>query len=113
LDSKAAINHQYFERKDLVVLMYASNSCYTTLVGADDPKVSEAKVTIDAKAGTWTGQDPSYYAVVTRPIGTSRYCDHRSRWGVIGVYDRTNLTHLNQMISTAREAVAVWRYSDD
>ena len=37
-------------------------------------------------------------------IGDSHRCDYGAKWGAIGVYDRTNLNHLNSMVHAAREA---------
>ena len=97
-----------------MVLMYASNSCYTNVVGPDDKRVREAKVTIDADSGTWTeSKSFGYSGEQTYKIGESRHCGRGSRWGVIGVYDRTDIAQLDSMVHAAREATQKDRYSDD
>ena len=42
-----------FDRKNLIVLMYASNPCYTTVLELNDPQVLKADVLIDEEKGTW------------------------------------------------------------
>ena len=40
-------------------------------------------------------------------IGTEmRDCEYGCRWGVIGVYDRTNINHIRNMVYGAKEAVS-------
>ncbi|MEK7154344.1 MAG: hypothetical protein AAB792_02195 [Patescibacteria group bacterium] len=40
-------------------------------------------------------------------IGTEeRYCEYGCRWGVIGVYDRTNIHHIRNMVYDAKKAVS-------
>lgn len=93
-------------RSDLVVLMYSENNCYTVVVLADDPRVGKSGTTIDESNGTWTVPHPGDPALApqTKKIGESRYFEHGSRWGVIGVYDRTKLEHLNSMVHNSQEA---------
>ncbi len=95
-----------YKKENLVVLMYASNTCYTNVVLPDNPSVKEAKTIIDADAGTFTAPDPhAYGSVGTYQIGGNpRRCPLGSRWGTIGVYDRTNLGHLNNMVHAANSA---------
>lgn len=95
-----------YSRGDLVVLMYADNHCYTNVVSADNLRVKKSGATINERDGTWTAPHPSDPALApqTQPIGGSRYFHRGSRWGVIGVYDRTKLEHLDSMVSDAQEA---------
>ncbi|MEK7195466.1 MAG: hypothetical protein AAB655_02105 [Patescibacteria group bacterium] len=90
-----------YKRENLVVLMFADNECYTDVVLPDDPKVKKSRAVIEENKGTWTAPHPSDPALApqTRKIGESRYFEHGSRWGVIGVYDRTLLNHLAAMVS--------------
>lgn len=93
-----------YDRKNLVVLTFAENACYTEVVLPDDPKVEKSGTTIDEVSGTWTSPDPNDPAKPTQTlnIGQGRYFDRcDSRRGVIGVYDRTNLNHLGAMVSDA------------
>lgn len=95
-----------YDRSDLVVLMYSENNCYTIVVLTDDPRVEKSRATIDEKSDTWTAPHPGDPALApqTQKIGEDRYFDRGSRWGVIGVYDRTKLEHLNSMIRDSQEA---------
>ncbi len=95
-----------YNRENLVVLMYSDNVCYTIVVLADDPKVEKSGATIDEKNGTWTAPHPGDPALApqTQRIGEDRYFNRGSRWGVIGVYDRTKLEHLNSMVRDSQSA---------
>ena len=96
-----------YQRENLIVLMYARNNCYTVIVSPDDPLVEEAKTIIDADTGTFTAPNPSLRGDVhTYRIGNEsrHFSNHSYRSGTIGVYDRTNLAHLNNMVHTAESA---------
>jgi hypothetical protein len=87
--------------EDLVVLQYASNTCYTTLT-----RVSEVKVknfSVDIEKSTW-----SYDEYRDRKIGDARL--YGAHFGVIGVYDRTNDQHLNSMLYAARDHKKTMNY---
>ncbi len=86
--------------------MYASNTYYTNILRADDPKVVMAGVIIDEKKETWEGPGDELLSRPTvRRIGECRYPPWGSQGGVIGVYDRMNDIHLDLMVSHGREAV--------
>jgi len=93
-----------FDRKNLVVLMYASNTCYTTILEPGDPLVLKADVLIDEGKETWARPISGSENLKIIKIGDSHRCDYGAKWGAIGVYDRTNLNHLNSMVHAAREA---------
>lgn len=76
-----------FRKKDLISLVWPTNICYSTLI-AGVPK----GVTIDTVAGTWTFQKQTYQIG-----GTRRYPCAAITGDPIGVYDRTKITHLEQM----------------
>lgn len=81
-------------KKDLAYLVYASNDCYTHL----QEEIPEG-VEVNTQKGTWCFEGKTY------KIGDEmRHCNHGSRWGVIGVYDRTNIEHLNAMVNHSEEA---------
>jgi hypothetical protein len=101
------MSRKSYDRKNLVVLIFSENECYTEVVLPDNPKVKKSGTAIDEGGGTWTAPDPNDPAkpAQTQEIGRGRYfgrCD--SHWGVVGVYDRTNLGHLNAMVSDACNA---------
>ena len=81
------------ELSDLVVLIYASNTCYATVVKVDDvPKSEDDGFGLDLKNEIW-----SYRGQILK-IGEDTYHRPDCRGGVIGVYDRTNIEHLSSMV---------------
>jgi len=92
-----------YRLENLVVLKYASNTCYTQVVDALGFKDERFRIDIDN--GVWKYETALPYSPENkvRPIGTSRYIGN-SHEGVIGVYDRTNTKHLDSMIHAVREA---------
>jgi len=88
-------------KEDLIVLMYASNNCYFEVV----PYCDEIKdLSVDFIKGTW-----SYREWKNNQIGKARdffYKDGSGKFpeGIIGVYDRTKIKHLNSMIFDVIEA---------
>ena len=95
-------------RKNLIALIFAPNNYYTRVVSIDDPEVIKDKITINLRAGTWRRHSKTHYK--TYSIGTARYV--RFGYGVngvIGVYDRTDLGHLNSMVHDVKEATTELR----
>ena len=85
--------------EDLVVLRYAQNECYTSVVAAAD--VEDDKFNIDLEKQVW-----SYREWENRKIGQGRPThDVTDHYGIIGVYDRTNTNHLDSMVHDASESV--------
>ena len=84
------------KRENLVFLAYSSNTCYTQLSEGDEPK----GCSVDLEKGVWT------FGGGVFQIGMEmRHCDWGCYWGVIGVYDRSNLEHLKNLLYHSREAV--------
>ncbi|MDO8490077.1 MAG: hypothetical protein Q7S47_01515 [bacterium] len=83
--------------KDLVVLMYASNTCFTTVCSA---KTEQPRLEIDPAKGVWTFDGRQYRISVDM-----RRCEHGCRGGVIGVYDPREVQHINTMIRHSQEAL--------
>jgi hypothetical protein len=90
-----------YDLKNLVFLAYGSDS-YINL-REEAPQNTE----VDAEKGTWCFDGKTW------KIGECRHCPWGFRWGIIGVYDRTNLAHLNQMIHDARKATETPYYGKD
>lgn len=102
------------DEKNLVALVWASNECYTNVVepsfvserevpggemGEEPYTWKWAKLELNLKKGTWEhGEKHGSIGRGYLPSGFSQY-------GLIGIYDRTNIEHLNAMISDAMEAV--------
>lgn len=77
-----------FRKKDLISLVWPTNTCYSTLI-VGVPK----GVTVDIAAGTWT------FHGHTQSIGSRRYPCSEGTDYPIGVYDRTKIEHLKAMKS--------------
>lgn len=95
------------KKEDLFALVYADNPCFVsvvTLEEVDEKQVHDPesgpwkwpKLILDLKKGTWR-QGPKGEI---RKIGNG----HPDGYGLIGIYDRTNLRHLDRIIDDAREA---------
>lgn len=88
------------EEKDLVYLIFASNRCYHKVTD-----VRPENVTIDLQAGTWSyKREPGRLMCLTvsKPIGSGHHNGDHDGCPIIGVYDRTKITHLNAMIGDSR-----------
>ncbi len=88
---------------DYIVLHHASNSCCTQITTAHEYQKQHPELQIDLKRKIWT--HPliiRFNQVPSLPIGGARASTHIN--GIIGVYDRTNITQLNDMLFDSREA---------
>jgi hypothetical protein len=100
--------------ENLVALIYANNECYTNVVElseVDQRPVTDPiegpwtwpKLVVDLEEGVWyqEGETPA-------KIGRAHFRHHFGgsilKYGLIGVYDRTNIRHLNTMVSNSKEA---------
>jgi hypothetical protein len=82
------------KEKNLLYLQYEGSSLFVRAVLTEEPPEG---VTVNLKAEVWLFEGNIY------SIGTMhRRCKRTARQGPIGVYDRTNLLHLNNMISVSR-----------
>ena len=80
----------------LIFARYCSNTCYVRLLEGKEPE----GYLIDLEEGIWTYQEKVFQ------IGTEmRYCEWGCREGVIGIYDRSNLGHLKNLLCHAFMAV--------
>ena len=85
---------------DLVVLRYSSNTCYLKLEEIDPKKLPTYIREIDLKNGTWTHRDSTYPArrkAFNIGGGGSN--------GIIGIFDRNEFSHMEQMVEAATEAI--------
>ena len=88
-------------KEDLIVLMYASNNCYFEIVPYHD---GIKNLSVDFIKGTW-----SYREWENNQIGKARdffYKNGIGRFneGIIGVYNKTKIEHLNSMVFDIIEA---------
>ena len=99
------------KEEDLVVLRYSPNDCYTHvdsfLTIKDSPQIKEyapAKkfydsLQVDLQRETW-----KVAGFENGKIGSGTTLFKGNHLGIIGVYDRTNNSQLNNMINDSREA---------
>lgn len=92
-----------YDRANLVVLQYASNQCYVQVADLLEAKVN---VSVDEEAGTWSRGWFDRHSLSTRQyeIGHARFLTWDNKGGVVGVYDKTNTQHLNNMVHDACNA---------
>ncbi len=118
---KRAPNTEYKE-ENLVVLSYSGNTSYTRVT--ELKKFLKAQdglndVEVDLANGRWTYKDECNNSpdrcrgIKGFDFGSSRRCRWGSQWGVIGIFDRTNIDHLQAMISASKAATAEPSYSQD
>lgn len=93
--------------EDIVVLQYASNTCYTQIVELKD---AEEKVDVNLERKVWTytalkDRDANFKNIKIGKARSPYLNGHEYRDGVIGVYDRRQTEHLDQMVHDANEAV--------
>jgi len=97
-------------KKNLVVLAYASNECYTKLVrlgsleseAANMNSVDVKDLKIDIEKMVWSFCKWEY------PIGEGRRGlgeFNNFRWGIIGIYNISSYEHVRRLVSDAQEAV--------
>ncbi|MDD5290241.1 MAG: hypothetical protein PHT40_03540 [Patescibacteria group bacterium] len=91
-----------FQKKNLIVLTFSLGTSdfvrdKIEIMRVDDAKKKEKSLLVDAEHGGWgTG----YYINSEIGKGSSSNLKNTVSFCVIGVYDRTNLKHLQSMIST-------------
>ena len=91
-----------FLKRNLVFLMYSGNICYAKVVS----KMPE-EIEVDLQKGTWSYKEKrlNHGGWQEFKIGSQvRHCEDGCRGGMIGVYDRTNVQHLDSMVHAAGEA---------
>jgi len=83
------------KRRSLVVLRYSENEAVIKVVSLRDPEVKKAGLVINELNNTWTSPDMGMEPI---KIGNNFPAIRGFSFAIIGVYDRTNLRHLNAMI---------------
>ncbi len=87
--------------EDLIVLRFTHNDAYVEVV-----TVHEAEVRVDLSTRRWyfrVGDSPvQVYKIGEANVGARGTTRHRY---VIGVFDKTRLSHMNAMVRAAIEAV--------
>ena len=103
--------------EDLIALIWAQNECYTCVVSIDEVSEKQVpggemgeepyfwkwpKLELDLKNGTWK------HGRKQGEIGNAGWewdACHIVKYGLIGIYDRTKIDHLNSMVHNSNEAV--------
>lgn len=83
--------------KDLIILVYASNKCYTTVRSTEQNLVDGLEIDLDTCSWKFDGR--------RYQIGEMRRCEYGCQWGVIGIYDRQDIQHLDAMVRHSNEAL--------
>lgn len=91
--------------ENLIVLQYANNECYTTVVSVKKATSKHKSFSVDTTKNKWSYEGKEY------KIGNSRYIEQH--YGVIGVYDRMSIKHLDSMVHDAKEATSSRGYCLD
>ena len=104
------------KKENLVALVGKSNSTHTHVVSISNPDTEGLKINL--KKQTWKyKQETREYNIGDLGINgrrAGRTGEHVD--GVVGVYDRTNITHLQTMIYHARAVIEEsndWSIADD
>ena len=94
--------------KDLVVLKFSDNTCYTSVVNIKD--IKDESFNVDIKNKTW-----SYKERKNVKIGNSRNLrdnfSNEIKYGVIGVYNRKLINNLNSLVFASKEFTESHAYS--
>jgi len=96
-----------YKIENLVVLQYASNICYTELVKLELDKLPDGVLSVDLNEGTWEADIPNFCYSTKRTLrfgDEKRKCPDSCRFGTIGIYDKSNIVHLNTMLHDAQDA---------
>ena len=89
--------------KDIIVLKYAPNPCYVQVSDFTDELRRLIEVNIHKGTYTFVGHKDDMTFFTDIPIGVTRRAGD-----VLGVYDRTNTKHLEEMVRTATETIRSW-----
>ena len=95
---------------DLVVLQFQENNALIDLVNSRKALKHYPNLSIDLKNGTWTWENYRNIRIgESRPIENFR---GSYRYGIIGVYEKTSIGHLNNMIDAVQEEMGKRRKID-
>ena len=86
---------------DLIVLRFCENVCHVEAIGVKTAQKKAPTLRIDPEKNTWKIDDGLSNPLDAYPIGTARIFTHCNPQGPIGVYNRTRLEHVNEMVQTA------------
>ena len=83
------------------------NSSCVQVIPIEQALKEDKNLTLSEDNETWKYQtkDPRMSQVQFKNGAKMRHCLHYQRHGVIGVYDKTQVTHLDQMVYHGREAL--------
>ena len=90
---------------NLVILCYASNNCYTTLMSLKEYGEKDPAFCVNSDEGTWSNRTWNNVKIGGRRNHYYPASTDECREGIIGVYDRMDFKQLSSMVSDANEAV--------
>lgn len=80
--------------ENLVVLKYAPNECYVQVADFSEHK---DEIGVDLVAGRWSWKEWKSVGLGQARNPYNPKWNHKTKSGVIGVYDRTNVKHLDSL----------------
>jgi len=95
------------KEENLIALMYSPNPSYTTIKYISELKKDE-KFSIDLEKKLWSYKLKN--RTETTKIGEPSYGSINHENKIIGLYDRSDIEHLNKMISNMRERTTKYDY---
>lgn len=101
------------KKENIIVLCYSQNSCCTSVVKLTDSEKQFSNLELDLSNNKWRFKDGEYNNNQFWNIGRCRYVANGKHFGVIGLYDMTNLEHLNMMAAHSQSATSEPSYGDD
>jgi len=90
-----------FDVKNLIVLTYGPNNCYMGVIEAEKALAKDKNLHIDLQKGTW-----HYGHFMEMDIGCGYQASrNKSELPFLGIYDKTEMNHLNSLAHAASAAV--------
>ncbi len=76
------------------------------VIDIDINNLPETVAWINTNNGTWhcVRKSPSENSIQTHKIGHAQHIDRACKWGIIGVYNRDNTNHIDNLWRHARDA---------
>jgi len=88
--------------QDIVVLGFSPDCCNLTLGKLNLRRLPPGMVAIDPNGETWTWQDHIQHQIQIVKFGeVHKNSFDGDRWGTIGIFDKTNLKHIQAMLQIA------------
>jgi len=103
-----------YKIQDYVVLKFSFNSPYLEAEELNLRRLPPGMVAVDTVKMEWTWQDHIERETQLLKFGQIRRLPmNGSRWGTVGIFDKTELKHLNTMLRFAGECAQPHSRVDD